>query len=191
MAAGSGTAPAAAAQKAPLSEVVKIPGGAKAVLKQVRSARLALFEGQPQAAKDLVAAARAGINDSLAKFAVKLGEKKGYGIPFDSSIEFSEQFKPTPEHRTVIAQAGQHIRQGNSADAVKMMSKAGIDLVVKLAVIPTGATVAKLDKAKTDIAEKRFYEANMALKSIESSIKVEAYNPAKLPKQGYPLKSIL
>ncbi len=174
-----------------VADEIKISGHAKAVLADVRGARFALFDGQTDAAMDLVKKARGIFNEKLAKFAIKFGENKGFGAPIDRSILFAEGFKPTPAHAAVIGKAGVLAQHGKTSDAVKMMKAADIELDVKYALLPISKSVASLDKAIIDINAGNFYEANMVLKSIETSVVVEEFEETAVPKQGYELKEIL
>nr|WP_315980118.1 YfdX family protein [Aliamphritea spongicola] len=88
-------------------ESIKIPGHAKSVLADTRAARVALFEGQTDAAIDLVQKALDTFDAGVADYAVELDDDAGFGIPVDSSVEFNEGFQPTESNAKVINQAGQ------------------------------------------------------------------------------------
>lgn len=169
---------------------IQVSGQAKSVLTGVRSARFALFEGQTDIALELTEKAQAAFDKDMADYAIKLDGDKGYAVPLDYSIEFAEDFKPTEDNTAVIAKAGKQAQAGDTTAAVKAMSAAGIDISVKYAFLPAAKTKEKLDKVVADLKEKKFYEANLALKSIETSMLVEDFELSAAPKQGHDVKDI-
>lgn len=171
-------------------ENIQISGSARTILTNVHNARVALFEGQDQAAMQIVEKANAAFKDDVTKNSIKLEGDKGYGVPVDYSIEFAEDFKPTPDNAAVIAKAGHEAKSGNTPAAVKIMRGAGIELSIKYAMLPAADTVEKLDKVMSDLKEKKFYEANLALKSIETSVFVEDFEIDAAPEQGHDLTKI-
>lgn len=177
----------AAKSQAPVYVVdsIKIPGHAKSVLSDIRGARFALFDGQTKAAMDLVQKARTTFDRDVWKYAIKLEGNRGYGIPVDNSIDFAENFKPSPQHAKVIKAAGALAQQGKATQAVKSMVDAGMALSFKYALLPVGSALKSLEKAKSDMKANNFYEANMALKSIEASVLVTEFDASETPQQGY------
>lgn len=171
-------------------ESIKIPGHAKSVLSDTRAARVALFEGQTDAAIDLVQKALDTFDAGVADYAVELDDDAGFGIPVDSSVEFNEGFQPTESNAKVINQAGQLAQQGDSQAAVKTMIEGGIELDFKYAMLPVAPTVVSLNNALDDLQDGSFYEANIALKAIETSLVIEDYGVADTPKQGFAWETI-
>lgn len=171
-------------------ESIKIPGHAKSVLSDTRAARVALFEGQTDAAIDLVQKALETFDAGVADYAVELDGDAGFGIPVDSSVEFNEGFQPTESNAKVINQAGQLAQQGDSKAAVKTMIEGGIELDFKYAMLPVAPTVVSLNNALDDLQDGSFYEANIALKAIETSLVIEDYGVADTPKQGFAWETI-
>ncbi|WP_261841326.1 YfdX family protein [Aliamphritea ceti] len=171
-------------------ESIKIPGHAKSVLADTRAARVALFEGQTDAAIDLVQKALDTFDAGVADYAVELDDDSGFGIPVDSSVEFNEGFQPTDADAKVINQAGQLAQKGDSKAAVKTMIEGGIELDFKYAMLPVAPTVVSLNNALDDLQDGSFYEANIALKAIETSLVIEDYGVADTPKQGFAWETI-
>ena len=171
-------------------ESIKIPGHAKSVLSDTRAARVALFEGQTDAAIDLVQKALDTFDAGVADYAVELDDDSGFGIPVDSSVEFNEGFQPTDTDAKVINQAGQLAQKGDSQAAVKAMIEGGIELDFKYAMLPVASTVVSLNNALGDLQSGSFYEANIALKAIETSLVIEDYGVADTSKQGFAWETI-
>lgn len=170
---------------------LKIPAVGKVILNDIRSARVALFDGEIDAAKGIIGQAASYFGDKSAEYAIKLSDDDGFGLPVDSGIGFAEGFEPTQEHAPVIAKAGEHIQMGDHAGAIKTMSDAGIELSVQTVVVPFQSTVDNLEQAILDLDAGEVHKANMLLKSIETSIAVETFKTDAVPHQGYPLNEIL
>ncbi|WP_299842925.1 YfdX family protein [uncultured Roseovarius sp.] len=170
---------------------IKIPANGTHILDGVHGARLALFDGNLDMAKEMISGASDQFDDHAAKFAIKLAENDGYAIPVDSGIQFAEGFEPDETHGAAIEEAGAHIRSGDVDSAVTAMTGAGIDLDIRLVVLPVETAAANLKQALADIERGEIHKANMALKAVETSIVIEDYKPGALPAQGYPLTEIL
>lgn len=168
---------------------IKIPAIGMTLLNDVRNARMALFDGQTEAAAGILGKATSYMGGKTADYAIQL--KDGYGLPLDSGLGFSEGFVPTKAHAHAISQAGKHMQAGEVARGLKAMADAGVKLEVKMVVVPYKATVDALEKALQDISAGAFHKANMELKSIETSVQVNAFTPGNLPHQGYALSDIL
>ncbi|WP_196223503.1 YfdX family protein [Roseibium sp. RKSG952] len=170
---------------------IRIPATGKLILDGVRAARLALFDGNLDQAKEIVSASRGAIDEHAAKFSVHLSDSKGYALPVDSGLKFSDGFEPTDQHGASITQAGVMIQEGRVDEAIKVMSKAGVELDVAVVMLPVGATATHLEQALTDIEAGQIHKANMALKAVETSTVIQDFKPGNLPAQGYPLADIL
>ncbi len=173
-----------------IADTIKISGNAKAVVTDVRSARFALFDGQTDAALELVKKARSVFDSAILNYAMKIDAAGDFVIPLDRSITLAEDFKPTKESEKVLKKAGELAQQGNESDAIKLMADAGIDLDIRFVLLPVLKNITNLDSAISDIENKKFYEANMKLKAIETSIELEELNIEEVPQQGYPLKEV-
>lgn len=190
MAYAADSSKAAADQEVVVVNNLKISGHGKAVISDVRSARVALFEGQVDAALDLVKKARDVFDYTVVNYAVKLTSSDGYGVPVDRSITLAEGFKPTKEHAEIINKAGSLAQQGKTEQAITLMKESGIDLDIQYALLPVLKNISNLEKAISDINDEKFYEANMMLKAIEASVIFEELNVEEIPQQGYQLKDI-
>lgn len=163
---------------------------ARKIMQNVIEARLALFEGQTELAEKLIKEARGEFKHGLEKYAIKDG-KLGHVIPLDSSVVFAEGFTPDENQKPSIQAAGEVMRNGDIAQAVSIMTKAGVKLDVSAVMMPVKPTMKSLDRALKDIKKGDFYAANLILKTIESSIEVNAFDSGTLPKQGYVFSDVL
>ncbi|WP_371168872.1 YfdX family protein [Aliiroseovarius sp. 2305UL8-7] len=179
------------------TEVTKMTAGELAVpaigvtlMTDVHKARVAMFDGQIDAASAVLAQATSYLGDDAAKFAIKLPGDSGYGLPVDGGLSFAEGFTPTQDHAGTINAAGELMQKGDQNAAIKMMTDAGIKLAMNVVVVPYKSTVDGLEKAVVDLDGGEIHSANMTLKSIETSPEVVSYAPDALPKQGYALDEI-
>lgn len=177
-------------QEVIIAKTIKISGHAKAVISDVRNARFALFDGQSDAALELVKKSREVLEKAIVAGALKTDSTGDYVIPVDRSITLAEGFKPTQELEVIINKAGLMAQQGNVEQAMLLMQQSGVDLNVQYVLLPVRTGMSNLDLAIENIKEGQFYEANMNLKTIEVSITVEDLNIEDIPKQGYSLEDI-
>ena len=172
-------------------ESIRVPANGKHILDGVHAARLALFDGNIDLAKDMISNSHNQINDHAAEFAVKLKDAKGFALPVESGLQFKEGFQPTDQHAPIINQAGAMIQNGQVDEAIGVMTNAGIELDIKVVLLPVAQTATHLDQALADIDAGHIHKANMALKAVETSIEIQDFQPGTLPSQGYPLSEIL
>lgn len=177
-------------QEVVVAKTINISGHAKAVMSDVRNARIALFDGQTDAALELVKKSREVLDKAILGHALKADAAGDYVIPLDRSVTLAEDFKPTEELEIVIRKAGALAQRGQVDEAVTLMKESGVDLDVHYVLLPVLKTIDNLDSAIKNIKEDKFYEANMKLKAIEVSIAVEDLNVEEIPKQGYSPKDI-
>ncbi|NOI67342.1 YfdX family protein [Vibrio sp. 99-8-1] len=173
-----------------VAKTINISGHAKAVISDVRNARFALFDGQTDAALELVKKSREVLDQAILGYALKVDAAGDYVIPLDRSITLAEGFKPTQELELVINKAGAMAQQGQVDEAVVLMKESGVDLDIHYVLLPVLKTISNLENATKNIKAGQFYEANMNLKAIEVSIAIEDLNVEDVPKQGYALKDI-
>lgn len=171
------------------SASLQTSASARALIGYAREARIALFDGQTDLAKDLVKNAKDEFKKGLEKFAIK-DKDLGYVVPIDSGLVFSEDFKPEDKHTAAINEAGVLMQNGDVAKAISIMTKSGVKLVLSAIVIPVDEFNNKLDEAIENIEEGEFYSANLTLKTIESAVEARSYDPESLPVQGYDVDEV-
>lgn len=105
-------------------------------------------------------------------------------VPFDVQIALSETFKPDQTNIADLKAAREHIQKGDQKAAAETLRQANIDVKVSAAMVPVDTALQHLGDAVKFIGEKKFYEANLALKAVEDAVKVENYSPDTVPTQG-------
>jgi hypothetical protein len=181
----------------------KVSEEGNTAMREVRWARVAIFDGQPQYAETILDAARKNL-DTVEKQAPQLmmalkPKEKATGekpltdlIPIDAALVLSEDFIGTPEKMAKIKEANEHFKKGEKAKAIEVLRAADIGVSVTRVLMPLKATLRNVDKAIALVKENKYYEANLALKGVQDGLIVdtiglsEPVKPAK--KKNKPKK---
>ncbi len=185
----------AATEQAPVSEkeqqaIVKTVDEAFKGLRETRAARLAIFNGSPEMAVRFVAEAKKDLEaakSSMGDFSmpdITPTLKDDSYIPFDSAMAVSEGFVPTAEKEQTLNKANEHLAKGENKEAIEALKLANIDVTVSAAFLPAKASLEHVNDAEKLLKDKKYYEANLALKAIEDSIVTKSFGIDEVPAQG-------
>jgi hypothetical protein len=161
--------------------------GAKAI-RDVRLARIAIFNGQSNQAKSYTNEAEAeiaraeGDNTSFMKAEADLKTPKGVSqlgsgtpsttpvawIPVDGSITFGEDYVATPAKSASLAKANDQLHKGQNGQAMETLKLADIDVSYILEVAPLRQTATDIQQAAQLVNQGKYYEANQALKMADA-----------------------
>ena len=140
-------------------------------MRDVQVARLALFHGDPEKAKELTNEASALLSDDStewAKFA-KPGKKTNVNddqyIVINASVGISESYVATPEKEAAIKIANEKMEE---------LRLAGVGVMENQYLMPLKQTRNALADAQKLLDKKQYYEANLALKGAEDGIIVDS-----------------
>lgn len=181
---------AKATETAKDAAMIKTVDEAYKAMREIRAARLAIFNGSLHEAGKFVGQAKADMQTAqgqMKDFAIstqKSAARDDAYIPFDTSLALSEGFKPTAEKQTSLDKANQHLAKGEHKQAVEVLKTANIDVTVSATLLPANASLQHVKDAATLLGEKKYYEANLALKAVEDSVIVDAYSVDNIPVQG-------
>jgi hypothetical protein len=162
----------------------KVSQEGNTAIREVRWARVAIFDGQPQDAAKILDTARKNL-DTVAKQAPQLmvalkskekasGEKPLTGlIPIDAWLVLSEDYVPTPEKEAKIKKANEHLKKGEKAKAIEVLRAADIGVSVTRVLMPLKSTVKNIDKAIALVKEQKYYQANLALKGAQDGLIID------------------
>ncbi|WP_394690585.1 YfdX family protein [Hoeflea sp.] len=159
-------------------------------LREIRAARLAIFNGSPDAATKLVDAAKSDMQvakDSMKDFQIAEitpSLKDDAYIPFDASMSLAEGFVPTADKQPTLQKANEHIAKGEHKQAAEVLKLAKIDVTFTGAFIPAVSSLQHVDDAAKLLSEKKYYEANLALKAVEDSVVLKSFGLDEVPAQG-------
>ncbi|EME9263179.1 YfdX family protein [Escherichia coli] len=138
-------------------------------MRDVQVARLALFHGDPEKAKELTNEASALLSDDStewAKFA-KPGKKTNVNddqyIVINASVGISESYVATPEKEAAIKIANEKMAKGDKKGVMENQY-----------LMPLKQTRNALADAQKLLDKKQYYEANLALKGAEDGIIVDS-----------------
>lgn len=170
--------------------IIKTVDDAYMAMREIRAARLAIFDGSGPAATTFVNEASTKLKTALELAGnikvSKAGEivEGGY-VPFDVSMAIGEDYTASPKKTAQIAEANGHLKEGNQQKAVEVLRLADINVLTTAALLPVDATMEHITDAANLLKQGKYYDANIALKAIEDSVVVQAYDvngvPVKTP----------
>ncbi|HGE5896213.1 TPA: YfdX family protein [Escherichia coli] len=144
-------------------------------MKDIQFARLAIFGGQPELAKDLVNKAQLLLKKDQNWYSAGTKSKKtlqpdDFYVVIDSSLMLTEDFSTNDEKKKAIQKANSHLSNGDKKGAIETLHLAGIDVSETQLLMPLKQTIVKVDKAKEMLDDGKYYEANLALKGAEDGM---------------------
>jgi hypothetical protein len=194
------TSPAATNQKSPDAvaktttssndtELLTTVDDAYTAMREVRAARLALFDGNTDMATQMTNDAIAKMQSaetSEAKWGVpsKSGQQGVTYVPFDSSIMLGEGFTVTPDNSKAVSAANDQMAKGDAKGAAETLKASNIDVSVAAAMVPAKLSLTHLQDAAKLIKSGKYYEANLALKGVEDGVVIDQWGLAQLPRQA-------
>lgn len=168
---------------------IKTADEAFKALREVRAARIAIFNGDTDNALKFVTDAKSDMEAAKALIPThgikseQAPNKDDFYIPFDTSIRLSEGFVPTDEKSEAISKANEHLAKGEQKQAQDVLKLANIEVAVSAALIPAETSVEHLQDASRLLDQHKYYEANLALKALEDTVLVESYAIDGIPTQ--------
>jgi len=179
---------AATASSADQDLVTTVDDAFKA-MREVRAARLALFDGNSEAAGQMVQAAVTDMTAAQAAekdfgIASKTGTPDTVYLPIDTSIALGEGFTVTPDNQAQVKAANDQMAKGNAKAAAETLKAANIDVSVSVAMVPAATAMTHLQDAASLVKDGKYYEANLALKAVEDMVVVDTWALSDVPAQA-------
>lgn len=165
----AGTISIATTQKEESNIQEKVSSEANTAIRDLRWARVALFDGQPEAAKTYLGGVKKNLETAKKHGPEMVTEKSDY-VPIDAWLVLSENFVATPEKNAKIKEANKNLKNGDKGKAVEVLRTADIDVSVSRMLMPLDATMKHVDTAIQLMSEHKYYEANLALKGAEDGV---------------------
>lgn len=178
-------------EKAEDKAMIKTMDEAFKMMREVRAARLAIFNGATGDAIRLVKEAQAdmrAVQSGAQTHSLSTHKTSSSGdsyVPFDSSIGLVEGFKATPEKQAALSKANSHLAKGEQKKAITVLKETNVDVTFSAALIPVKASASHLNDAADLLGQNKFYEANLALKALEDSVIIDSYGVDEIPEQGH------
>lgn len=159
--------------------------------RNLRLARLAIFDGRTDEAQKLVKQAQGSLDkaskDDTAflkaasditppKRMTEGAQEKSTDttpvkwLPIDGQMALTEAYAVTPENAAAIGKANQSLKNGDRKGAMDTLKLAGIDMDYVMALVPLEATTDTVDQAASDLKDGKYYEANLDLKKAEDGV---------------------
>jgi hypothetical protein len=162
----------------------------------IGDARLAIFNGEPKTAMKLMESAKTFLaqadKDAPSTGGVTPADKANPGamntmgpkirsVPVDGQLSLADDFVMTPEKKVHVDKANESFKTGDHATGLEELRLGAIDVNYTRWWLPIAPTESHLDQAIKLANESKYYEANLALKSIEDSVTMDSISFSDLP----------
>jgi hypothetical protein len=188
-----------ATQQAADRDFGKLSTDGMKAFQDIRMARLAIFNGQPDQAKQLVSEASTALETAKTDESVftkaeselkapagmtqphpsgtSIGSEPIKWLPVDGGIALDENFEPSQHNAATMQKANAQIKSGDKKSAMETLRLANIDLTFDQEVVPLDKTINGIAQARKLVDEGQYYEANQALKTVEDGARfnIESY----------------
>jgi len=211
---GTATAPDTAsptpAQQTAENDFGKLSADGLKAFRDVRLARLAIFDGQADQAKKYVDEARSSIekaksddtvfmkDEASLKPPAGMSQKKSppqagtqsaaptntptAWLPIDGGMTLGEDFVATPDKAASVAKANEQLKKGDHKQALETLKLSNINVAFVMEVAPLDKTVSGIDQAAQLIDTGKYYEGNQALKDVEDGTRFDVIDASSTPK---------
>jgi hypothetical protein len=193
-----------ATQNSDAQALMKFSDEGHSAIQDVSEARVAIFDGNPKLAMDMISKATVSVDKAEAEapsFAAKMKEsvqgkvpdaeaamEKGQMVPVDGQISLAEDYVPTPEKNAHIAKANEHLKNGQTQQALDELRLGQIDVMYNRVWMPLASTKTHLADATKLMDDHKYYEANLALKAVGDSLQTDSVDLVGTPVKG-PLET--
>jgi hypothetical protein len=179
-------------------EIVKVSHDGFAAMRAVRAARIAIFNGEPKMAMEMLDKAKTDL-ETAAKEAPMfiateevsvegkpVADEMAIGrvnwIPIDGQVSLADTFVATPEKAAHIQKANEHFKNGQSKQAIEELRLASIDATCTRVLMSLPVTTNCVAEALKLMGEQKYYEANIVLKAAEDGLVVTSASLFATPK---------
>jgi hypothetical protein len=181
----------------PTQQLLKVSQEGFAAIRAVRAARVAIFNGQPNVATEMlnkaktnldtaskdaplfVANTEATVNGTVVADAMTVGAMNW--IPIDGQVLLADTYVASPQNTEHIQKANEHFKNGESKEAIEELKLAEIDVTCTRVMMPLAATAKCVAEAAKLVAEQKYYEANLVLKTAEDGLVVKSASLLEMP----------
>ena len=157
----------------------KISNDAALAMRNIHGARIAIFNGDPDEAQTYIDAAitRITATDKDAnKYAVDTKQKAKPDdtyVAYDETLLVADKYVPTEQKAKHIAKANKHLNHGDKKAAMKELKLADIDVSIGMHLVPIKFAEHEIRDAEKLVDTGKYYEANLALKSVQDAVIME------------------
>ena len=151
--------------------------------RDIGSARIAIFQGNTDAAKTLVKDAQADLKIVVQQApkdfpnGAPTADGKGTGnadvIPIDGQMIVADNMVLTPDKAAKVKEANEHLKSGDTDKAMDTLRQGAIDVAFTRVLMPIKATDTHVDTAASLLDQGKYYEANLALKAAQDLLRTD------------------
>ena len=162
--------------------------------RELGAARIAIFQGNTDAAKTLVKDARIDLKTVTQQApqdfpnGAPTADGKGTGnadvIPIDGQMVVADNMVLTPDKATKVKEANEHLKNGDTAKAMDTLKQGAIDVAFTRVLMPIKETDVHVDAAATLLDQGKYYEANLALKAAQDLLQTDTVAFGDTPAQA-------
>lgn len=148
------------------------------VMRDVRAARVSIFNGDIDTAKKFVKLAQDDLaktqaDDTRIKKSDKLGKDQANWVPIDGQLVVADNFVATPDKAKHIAAGNAKLKQGKTKEAMDELKLADVDVGFTRLLMPLNQTKNQVNLSYDLLNSGDYYQANMALKAAEDGLNVD------------------
>ena len=162
--------------------------------RDLAAARIAIFQGNTEAAKTLVKEAQGDLK-TVAQQAPKdfpngapTADGKGTGntdlIPIDGQMVVADDMVLSADKAAKVKEANEHLKNGDTDKAVDTLKQGAIDVSFTRVLMPIKATDVHVDAAVNLLDQSKYYEANLALKAAQDLLQTDTVVFGDTPAQA-------
>ena len=151
--------------------------------RDLAAARIAIFQGNTEAAKTLVRDAQSDLK-TVAQQAPKdfpngtpTADGNGTGnkdvIPIDGQMVVADNMVLTPDKAAKVKEANEHLKNGDTSKAMDTLKQGAIDVSFTRVLMPIKETGVHVDAAASLLDQSKYYEANLALKAAQDLLRTD------------------
>ena len=187
----------AAKVNAATQDAMKVSNDGFVAMRGVRAARVAIFNGEPKVAVEIMGKANVALDAAskdesvlMSDIKATAGDKASHAttkaattdamqwIPIDGQIALADTYVATPEKKEHVEKANEHIKNSRAKEAVEELRLGEIDVTYTRVLMPLAATKKCLAEAMKLATEHKYYEANLALKAAEDGVILDSVSLA-------------
>ncbi|MEJ8858502.1 YfdX family protein [Variovorax robiniae] len=173
----------------PEQEMLKLSQDGYMAVRAARGARVDIFNGNIKGATDLLAKAtsslaaakkdaptfmvevKSGVDGKIVRDTTSVD--RANIVPIDGQIVLADNYIDTPAKRAHIDKANEHFAKGRGKEARDELRLAEVDAAFTRVLMPIDSTAKNVAEATRLLGEKKYYEANLALKAVEDGLRID------------------
>ena len=184
--------------------------------RDIRAARVAIFDGGIDQAKTLVKNAQAELS-SVASQAPNLTTSNTQGqvpnsqadtqkattkaadgkqvaatdlIPIDGQMMVADDMVLTPDKAAKVKEANEHLKNGETDKAMDTLKQGAIDITYTRLLMPVNGTTVHVTAAENLLNQGKYYEANLALKAAQDLVQTDTVMLGNTPAQASKITGV-